>query len=294
MTGYIDINNRIRQAIDSFDIELARVLLREALKNPTAEVYYYAYEVAISDRQRRDFLSKALELDPGYPPAVDAMRKMQVREEPFKMNAGPAIELSNITDIGQPAPLSPPAKLNEPVQQVANDPQPAPVAVQQVYHQNIPVSPPVNVGIQTPPVSPSPATQVQPGGGMAGAAVKPVEAYNLPVRIFIVLAGIVIGLILVTLDESTIKMAIVFSIPWIILTVAHWRSKLSKKRLYFQVDNFLLFGSMLLSVFLGLYFGFIYSDDYQYFILMAYIPSSILSGLILLFAQPRPAWLKWD
>lgn len=54
----------IRAAIDILDIDRARELLRTELKDPTAEVYYLASLAAVNDKQRLDFLQKALELDP--------------------------------------------------------------------------------------------------------------------------------------------------------------------------------------------------------------------------------------
>jgi hypothetical protein len=159
MTGDTLLVDRIREAIDPFDLDLARVLLREALRNPTAEIYYLAYLVALDDRQRITFLSKSLELDPTYPPALDAIRKMQARREPFKVEAAPVVDISDIADIGQPAPIAPAVK------------QPTPVQVQQVLPQNPPVSPPVNVAMQSPPQqSPQAPTQLQAAPVQAGGA----------------------------------------------------------------------------------------------------------------------------
>lgn len=63
----------IRLAIEDGDISGARTLLREALRNPTAETYYLASLVALNNTQRNDFLHKALELDAFHQQAADAL-----------------------------------------------------------------------------------------------------------------------------------------------------------------------------------------------------------------------------
>lgn len=68
-----ELNVRIRQAIDSFDVENARKLLRDALKEANAETYYLASLVALDDRQRQSFLEKALEIDPFHADAYTAL-----------------------------------------------------------------------------------------------------------------------------------------------------------------------------------------------------------------------------
>lgn len=57
-------NSEIKKAIDTFDTETARSLLREALKEANAETYYLASLVALDDEQKNNFLKKAVELDP--------------------------------------------------------------------------------------------------------------------------------------------------------------------------------------------------------------------------------------
>ncbi|MCA9983263.1 MAG: hypothetical protein KDE59_03175 [Anaerolineales bacterium] len=66
-------NNEIRNALNMFDIEQARTLLREALKTPSAETYYLASLAALTDKQRLDFLKKALDLDPFHAEALAAL-----------------------------------------------------------------------------------------------------------------------------------------------------------------------------------------------------------------------------
>ncbi len=64
---------QIWQAIDAGDTDGARGLLRQALASPTAETYYLASLVASHDQQRIEFLEKALDLNPNYRPAMEAM-----------------------------------------------------------------------------------------------------------------------------------------------------------------------------------------------------------------------------
>lgn len=64
------IIEEIRIAIDSKEVERARELLREALKQPTAEIYYYAALVAIDEEQKIRLLDRAIDLDPFYQPAT--------------------------------------------------------------------------------------------------------------------------------------------------------------------------------------------------------------------------------
>ena len=67
-------NAEISAAIDAADIGKARLLLREALRMPDAETYYLASLVALSDEQQRDFLQRAIILDPFHPMATEALR----------------------------------------------------------------------------------------------------------------------------------------------------------------------------------------------------------------------------
>jgi hypothetical protein len=72
-----DIIEEIRQAI-STDIARARELIREELKRaPTAELYFLASKVAISDEQRKSMLQKAVDLDPFHADASMALEQMQ-------------------------------------------------------------------------------------------------------------------------------------------------------------------------------------------------------------------------
>lgn len=53
----------IKSAITDGNYEEARTLLRVALKEPTAEIYYLASQVALNDQQRQIFLNKAKEIE---------------------------------------------------------------------------------------------------------------------------------------------------------------------------------------------------------------------------------------
>ncbi len=71
-----DFVSEIRTAIDSFDMEHARKLLREAIKkNPSAEIYYLASLAALNEQQKISFLEKAIELDPFHKEANDELGK---------------------------------------------------------------------------------------------------------------------------------------------------------------------------------------------------------------------------
>lgn len=68
--------SEIKVAIDSFDMEHARELLREALKqNPSADIYYLASLVTVNEEQKTSFLEKAVELDPFHKEAYEELQK---------------------------------------------------------------------------------------------------------------------------------------------------------------------------------------------------------------------------
>jgi hypothetical protein len=69
-----NLNDEIRAAIDTSDVDRARALLREALNDtPDADTYYLASLVALSDDQKQRFLKKATELDPFHSEAHAAL-----------------------------------------------------------------------------------------------------------------------------------------------------------------------------------------------------------------------------
>lgn len=75
-----EITKEIRAAINSFDMEHARELLREALKqHPSADIYYLASLAAINEQQKISFLEKAIELDPFH---KDANIELQLNKYP--------------------------------------------------------------------------------------------------------------------------------------------------------------------------------------------------------------------
>lgn len=67
-------NSEIKKAIDSFDTETARSLLREALKEANAETYYLASLVAIDNEQKRVFLQKSVDIDPFFEKSHEALK----------------------------------------------------------------------------------------------------------------------------------------------------------------------------------------------------------------------------
>lgn len=72
------LHAQIRNAIAINDFERARDLLRQALReSPDAETYYLASQVALSDEQKREFLSKALERDPFHKEARYALERFE-------------------------------------------------------------------------------------------------------------------------------------------------------------------------------------------------------------------------
>ena len=76
---------KIQQAIDSFQMDAARALLREELADrPGAEAYYLASQAAINHGQRVEFLEKALEIDPAHQMAGDELADIR------RVKSGPA------------------------------------------------------------------------------------------------------------------------------------------------------------------------------------------------------------
>lgn len=70
--------DEVRSAIDNFDFDRARELLRNELaSNPNAESYYFASLVALNDEQKINFLTKAVDKDPFHLAATSALAKLQ-------------------------------------------------------------------------------------------------------------------------------------------------------------------------------------------------------------------------
>lgn len=70
-----NLNHQIKQAIDSFDMTRARELLRDAMKDASAETYYLASLVALDHEQKQEFLQKAIALDPFHEKARVALKE---------------------------------------------------------------------------------------------------------------------------------------------------------------------------------------------------------------------------
>ncbi|MBK9778621.1 MAG: hypothetical protein IPP55_00990 [Anaerolineales bacterium] len=68
----------IKESIAINDVSKARKLISVALKNqPDADIYYLASQVALDDNQKKEFLNKALELDPFHEEANNDLSKKQ-------------------------------------------------------------------------------------------------------------------------------------------------------------------------------------------------------------------------
>ena len=73
----------IQQALDRFQRDEARALLKEELKeSPSAAAYYLAAQAARTEGDRVGYLRKALELDPDYQPAAAELGVSKPVENP--------------------------------------------------------------------------------------------------------------------------------------------------------------------------------------------------------------------
>ncbi len=80
----------IQQALDRFQRDEARALLKEELKeNPSAAAYYLAAQAALSQGDRVSYLKKALEINPEYRLAVDELAEIMPLE---KAEGAPTVE----------------------------------------------------------------------------------------------------------------------------------------------------------------------------------------------------------
>ena len=76
----------IQQAIDRFQRDEARALLKVELKdNPSADAYYLAAQAARTEGDRVKYLRKALELDPDYQPAAAELGEPMPQAKPNAM-----------------------------------------------------------------------------------------------------------------------------------------------------------------------------------------------------------------
>ncbi len=106
------LNDQVKEAIDSFDMPRARELLRDALKQADAETYYLASRVALDDEQKRDFLEKAVALDPFHEKARAALKALSgntsdkvISSTQYTQSAPSASPRSNYAPSG-PSPIS--------------------------------------------------------------------------------------------------------------------------------------------------------------------------------------------
>jgi hypothetical protein len=76
------LDQQIQSALDVFNYDDARKLLRKALKNPSADTYYLASQLAIDEGQKERFLKKALELQPSHLEAQREFSKIKGSEIP--------------------------------------------------------------------------------------------------------------------------------------------------------------------------------------------------------------------
>ncbi len=73
----------IQEALDAFQRDEARALLKEELKeSPSAAAYYLAAQAARTEGDRVSYLRKALELDPDYQPAAAELGVFAPKEKP--------------------------------------------------------------------------------------------------------------------------------------------------------------------------------------------------------------------
>ncbi len=91
----IDRLAEIQQALDRFQRDEARALLKEELKeNPSAAAYYLAAQAALTEGDRVNYLRRALELDPEYQLAAaelgEPMPKVKAEAKPVDEPAEPA------------------------------------------------------------------------------------------------------------------------------------------------------------------------------------------------------------
>lgn len=71
------LNSEIQDAIDAFDVDKARQLIRDALPEADAETYYLASQVALNDDQKQRFLEQAVEKDPFHEKADVELQKIK-------------------------------------------------------------------------------------------------------------------------------------------------------------------------------------------------------------------------
>jgi len=99
----------IRDAIAQGNDDHARALIREELqRNPNADVYYLAYQVALNDYQQRKFLKQALDIDPFHEDATQALNRLES---------------------GNDAPIKPRQETDDPFSEVSKEAMSSPITV---------------------------------------------------------------------------------------------------------------------------------------------------------------------
>ena len=83
----IDKLEAVQEAIADGQMELARNLLRILIEDyaDNADVWYYAAQVAVNDKQREVFLEKAVDLDPLHHQAANELHALKTGERPHPM-----------------------------------------------------------------------------------------------------------------------------------------------------------------------------------------------------------------
>ncbi len=113
----------IQQALDRFQRDEARALLKEELKeNPSAAAYLLAAQAALKQGDRLRYLKSALEIDPAYQPALDELAEITLVEKP---KPAPAMQPQE-----EPKPAPVVGRQEKPDQERAIEPAPAAAAAQ--------------------------------------------------------------------------------------------------------------------------------------------------------------------
>ena len=90
----------IQQALDQFQRDEARALLKEELKeSPSAAAYFLAAQAARTEGDRVSYLRKALELDPDYQPALAELGEPAPKQKP---EPAPTVEPAEAPAAPQP------------------------------------------------------------------------------------------------------------------------------------------------------------------------------------------------
>lgn len=134
------LNHEIRAAIESMYPDRARDLIKDALKDADAETYYLASLVALNEDQKRDFLQKALDLDPFHTQAYKALKELDKSLQ--------KTEVPSQTAVSQPQnTFQPPAATSVP-------------------SASIPIPPPVST------TETRPATELEPSSPMIATPIQ--------------------------------------------------------------------------------------------------------------------------